>query len=115
MSVLNLNIKIQLPVTEARVLILTRSATIPRVAQVRHLNEAGDTGPATIKWQESDDGVTFTDIAGTAAVLTAGAGQSYVLNSTRSFVALAAFGDVAIEVGVQRADNDNPSQPQVSI
>ena len=115
MSVRNLNIKIQLPVTEARVLILTQAATIPRVMHVRHLNETGDTGPATVKWQESDDNVTFNDIAGTATVLNPGAGQAFLITSTRPFVALSAFGDVAIEVAVQRTDNDNPSQPSFSI
>ncbi|KKN55300.1 hypothetical protein LCGC14_0583910 [marine sediment metagenome] len=115
MSVRNLNIKIQLPVTEARVLRLTQSASIPRTMSVRHLNETGDTGPATVKWQESQDGVTFTDIAGTATVLNPGAGQSYLITSTSPFVALSGFGDVAIEVAVQRTDNDSPSEPQFAI
>lgn len=111
MSVETFQRAILLPVTEARVLILNKQADTPRAVHLRHLGKTGQTTPATVKWQESQDNVNYDDIAGTAVVVNAGKGTAWLLTSTKPFIALAAFGNVDVEVQIGRSDPDG-SLPQ---
>ena len=108
MSTANYKREITLPVAEGRVLVLNKQAAAPRTAQFRHLGKTGQTSPATVKWQESDDGVNYTDIAGTAQVIDAGQATAWLLSSTKSFVALVGYGNIDIEIDVGRSDPDSP-------
>jgi hypothetical protein len=106
---------ITLPVTEARVLILNKQPDGPRSALLRHLGKPSETNPATVKWQESQDGTNWDDIAGTAQVVSAGAPASWLLTSTKPFVALAAFGNIDVEVQLDRSDPDQALPETVSL
>lgn len=106
MSVTGFQRTITLPITESRVLILNKQADAPRLIHLRHLGKPGETTPATAKWQESQDNVNFDDVAGTAVVVDAGKGTSWLLTTTKPFVALAAFGNVDVEIHISRSDPD---------
>lgn len=97
-----------LPITEDRVLILNRQADTPRTIRLRHQGKPGQTNPATVKWQESNDNANWNDIAGTAQVVDTGQGTSWIITSTKSYVALAGYGNVDVEVSVSRSDPDAP-------
>lgn len=111
MSFSTVDIDLTLPVTEARVVLFNKAPDTPRVALLRHLNKAGQTGPATVKWQHSFDGVNWDDLPGTPQVVNAGAGTSWLIDSTRQFLALAAFGNVDVELFVGRSDPEAVSPP----
>jgi hypothetical protein len=104
-----------LPIVEARVLILNKQPDSPRSVHFRHLGKTGETNPATAKWQESQDGTNWDDIAGTAQVIDQGAGTSWLLTSTKPYVALAAFGNVEVEVEVNRSDPDQALPETVNL
>jgi len=104
---------ITLPVTETRVLIMTKQPDSPRSVHVRHLGKSGETGPATLKFQESQDNSTWDDISGTAQIVTTGTGTSWLITSTKPYVALSGYGNVDIEVKVIRSDPDT-SLPQTA-
>lgn len=104
-----------LPVVEDRVLILNKQADAPRSLQFRHLGKDGQTNPATIKMQESQDGVNWDDIAGTAQVVDAGNGTSLLITSNKPYVALAGYGNVDVEVEVNRSDPDSPLPQLVNL
>lgn len=82
---------------------------------MRHLARTGDTNPATAKFQESADGSTWADISGTTQVINAGYGAVWELSSTSPYVALAAYGNVDIEILVSRSDPDGTLPERVSI
>jgi hypothetical protein len=107
MSKSNYNREITLPVSEDRVLILNRQADSPRSVHLRHLGKSGQTGPATVKWQESQDNVNWNDIAGTSQIVDAGQGTAWLITSTKPYVALAGYGNVDVEVDVNRTDPDS--------
>lgn len=100
-----------LPVTEERVLIMNKQSDAPRAVQVRHLGKSGETTPATLKFQESQDGTNWYDISGTTVVVDSGSGTSWLVTSNKPYVALAGYGNVDIEVAVDRSDPDT-SLPQ---
>jgi hypothetical protein len=102
---------IGVPVTESRIIVLRKQADSPRTVHLRHLGRPGQTGPVTAKWQESLDGTTWNDIAGSAKIIDASAGTAWLIVSTKPFLALAAYGNVDIEVTVSRSDPDS-SLPQ---
>jgi hypothetical protein len=104
-----------LPITETRVLILIKQADSPRSIHIRHLAKAGQTNPATVKLQESNDNSSYTDIAGTAQTLDAGYGTSMVISSTKPYIALSGYGNVDVEVMVVRTDTDTTLPQTVSI
>lgn len=106
MSMTSFQRTIALPVTESRVLIFNKQADNPRTVHLRHLGKVGQTSPATVKWQESQDAVNWDDISGTAQVVDAGKGTAWLLSSTKPYIALAAFGNVDVEVKLNRSDPD---------
>jgi hypothetical protein len=106
---------VTLPITEERVLVLNKQPDAPRAVLFRHLGKTGETNPATAKWQESQDGTNWDDIAGTAQVVSAGAATSWLLTSSKPYVALAAFGNVDIEVEVNRSDPDQALPETVNL
>ena len=106
---------ITLPVTEERVLIMNKQADSPRAFVIRHEGKSGQTGPATIKFQESMDATNYYDISGTAQNIDAGAGTSLLITSTNPYVALSGYGNVDIEVEIIRSDPDSVLPQSVSI
>ena len=104
-----------LPIIEGRVLVLNKQSDAPRSLQVRHLGKAGQTNPATIKMQESQDAVNWNDIGGTGQVIDAGNGTSLLITSNKPYVALAGYGNVDIEVEVNRSDPDSALPQTVNL
>ncbi len=115
MSMTKFNRTLTLPITEDRVLILAKQADTPRQIQLRHLGKSGQTTPATLKWQESQDGSNWYDIAGTSITVAAGAGTGWMLTSTKPYVALAGYGNVDVEVSVDRSDPDGALPERVNV
>ncbi len=106
---------VTLPVTIDRVLILIKQADSPRTFHIRHLGKPGETGPATIKFQESQDGTAYYDIAGTSQNISMGAGTSMLITSTKPYVGLAGYGNVDIEISVNRSDPDSVLPQTISM
>lgn len=63
---------------------------------------------AAIVYQESDDGVNWTDIAGTTATVNPGVSNGQIVQSTRRLIALHAGGNVRLDVSVIRVVDGSP-------
>jgi hypothetical protein len=68
-----------------------------------------DTASAAIRYQESDDGQTWTDIANTTATVNPGESNGQVVTSARARIALHAGGNVKLSVAVIRQINGAPT------
>jgi len=64
---------------------------------------------AAIVYQESDDGVNWSDIAGTTATVNPGQGNGQIITSIRRLIALHAGGNVSLTVSVTRQVNGAPA------
>ena len=64
---------------------------------------------AAIKYQESDDGQNWTDIAGTPATVNPGQANGQIVVTSRRLVALHAGGNVKLLVSVTRQINGAPT------
>ena len=64
---------------------------------------------AAIRYQESDDGQTWTDIANTTATVNPGASNGQIVTSARARIALHAGGNVKMSVSVIRQINGAPT------
>ena len=104
-----------LPITESRVLVLQKQADGARAVLMRHLGKSEQTSPATVKFQESQDGSQWYDIAGTIFVVDAGSPASWLITSTKPYVALAGYGNVDVEVAVIRSDPDSTLPQSVNM
>jgi hypothetical protein len=67
-----------------------------------------DVASATIKYQESDDGSTWTDIAGTPATINPGKANGQIVVTSRRLISLFAGGNVDLLVTVARQVNGSP-------
>jgi hypothetical protein len=65
---------------------------------------------ATVKYQESSDGTTWSDITGTTATISPGQVNGQIVTSVAPYLALYAQGDVLIEVGLLRQFTFVPTQ-----
>jgi len=63
---------------------------------------------AAIRYQESDDGQNWTDIANTTATINPGESNGQVVTSARARIALHAGGNVKLSVAVIRQVNGAP-------
>lgn len=97
---------VTLAVTETRVMVLSKQADGAKTIMVRHLGLDSETNPATLKLQESQDNSSWTDVSGSAQVVSADGCASWLVTSTKPYVALTGYGNVSIEVSVTRSDPD---------
>lgn len=90
-------------------------------AVVMQFNNSGDLAPylvvenqdalasAAIRYQESDDGQNWTDIANTTATVNPGESNGQIVTSGRARIALHAGGNVKLSVAVIRQVNGAPN------
>lgn len=64
---------------------------------------------AAIRYQESDDGQNWTDIANTTATVNPGESNGQIVTSARARIALHAGGNVKLSVAVIRQINGAPT------
>jgi hypothetical protein len=84
--------------------------SLPPVVTVENLSDRFDT-PASVslKYQESADGTTWVDVAGTSVIIAPGASNTQVLTAaTERFIAIFAGGSAKVLVTIQRQVNGSP-------
>ena len=94
------------PVVAAIVTEFYNSSDVPPYVVVENLDGAVS---VPIKFQESDDGTTWTDIAGTTATVNPGDSDAQSIVTSRARVALHAGGNASILVSVNRTINGSPN------
>jgi hypothetical protein len=94
------------PAIAARVVEFFNSADMAPYVVVENLDDAAS---AAIKFQESDDGSTWVDIASTTATVNPGDANAQSVVASRSRIALHAGGNVSLNVHVVRQINGAPS------
>jgi hypothetical protein len=94
------------PAIAARVVEFYNSADLPPHVVVENLDDAAS---ASIKYQESDDGTTWTDIAGPTATVNPGQADAQSITTARARIALHAGGNVSLNVRVTRHVNGAPN------
>lgn len=94
------------PAIADRVFRFENDSSTPPVVTVENLDGAVS---VSIKYQESDDGTTWTDIVGTSATINPNSGNVQSVVSTRRLIALNAGNTVRINVEVARQLNGSPA------
>lgn len=94
------------PAVANQVVEFHRPADLPPYVVVENL-DAGVSVP--IKFQESDDGTSWTDIAGTNSTVGPSDSVGAVVVATRARIALHAGGNAQIQVSVHRTVNGAPT------
>ena len=94
------------PAIGARVVQFANGLDSPPVATVENLDAAAS---VAIRYQESDDGNTWTDIANTTATVDPGKNDVQEVASARAQIALFASGNVLINFSVDRVVNGSPT------
>lgn len=72
------------------------------------VENTGSTASAAIRYQESDNGSNWTDIANTAATVLPGGSKQQLIVSTKARLALYAQGNTPITVTVSKQVNGSP-------
>jgi len=98
--------KYNAPATAARVVEFRNDGDENPTVIVENLD---DTNSIALKYQESDDGNTWTDITGTNATVNPLTGNSQAVVSSKSRIGLHAGGDADFTVKVIRQMNGNPT------
>lgn len=93
---------IQAPGIGDRILIVPNNSSIPPYFVVE--NKDGSLS-AAIQYEESDDGVTWTQIVGTSASIPPGQSDGQIVTSSRRQIALFAQGNVLLDVSAVRQFN----------
>lgn len=97
------------PAIAARVLQFTNNGQTSPVVLVENLSPIVGGASAAIRFQESDNGVDWTDIPDTSAtVMPGGDIVQTVVNSNRAKIALHAGGNVSLLVSVLRTIKGSP-------
>lgn len=73
------------------------------------VENTGSSASAAIRFQESDNGSTWSDISNTAATVLPGESNAQIIVSTKAKLALFAAGNVPISVMVVKQVNGAPS------
>lgn len=94
------------PAIAARVLEFQNNGNLPPYCVVENLDASSS---APIKYQESDDGTTWTDIASTTASINPGESDGQRVTSARSRIALHAGGNLKLLVSVSRQVDGAPT------
>ena len=98
------------PAIAARVLEFFNNGVQPPVVIAENLSPTVGGASAAIRFQESDNGVDWTDIPDTSAtVMPGGESVQTVVNSSRSRIALHAGGNVKLLVTVIRTIKGSPT------
>lgn len=93
------------PAIAARVVEFQNNGDLPPYVTVENLDGVAS---AAIVYQESDDGVNWSDIAGTTATVNPGQSNGQIVVTTRRLIALHAGGNVNVSVSVTRQINGAP-------
>ncbi len=94
------------PAIAARVAEFTNNGDLAPYCVVENLD---GTASAAIRYQESDDGNTWTDIAGTTRTVNPGKSDGQLVVSTKRLIALHAGGNVRISLGLIRQVDGAPT------
>jgi len=93
------------PAVADRIVEFRNSGDLPPYCKVENLDGAAS---AAIRYQESDDGTTWADIAGTTATVTPGESDGQIVVSSRARIALHAGGNVQVQFGLVRQVDGAP-------
>ena len=98
------------PAIGADVFSFQNNGTLDPVCTVEHVDPSA--GSIALKYRESDDGSTWTDIAGTAATVNPSGTRSnqQVVVSTRRFIALFASGNAKFMFTLDQQVDGSPTQ-----
>jgi|CXWL01.1.fsa_nt_gi hypothetical protein len=94
------------PAIAARIVEFKNNGSLPPYVVVENL---GTTASASVIYQESDDGSTWTDIASTTTTVNPGTSNGQKITSTKAHLALKAGGNVPLLVSVHRTVNGSPA------
>lgn len=93
------------PSSAKRVVQMFNSLDLPPYITIENLDGVAS---APIKYQESDDGSTWADVAGTPANVNPGQSNGQIVVTSRRLLALFAGGNVNLLVSVTRQVNGSP-------
>lgn len=93
------------PAIAARVLEFAASGDLPPYCVVENLD---GTSSVAVKYQESDDGTTWTDLAGTTVSINPGESDGQIVTASRARIALHVGGNVQIQFSVTRQVDGAP-------
>lgn len=93
------------PAIAARVLEFANGGNLPPYCVVENLSS---TTSAPVKYQESDDGTTWTDIPGTTVTVNPGESDGQIVTASRARIALHVGGNLQIIFGVTRQVDGAP-------
>lgn len=93
------------PAIAGRVTQFANSGDLPPYCVVENLD---DIASVAIKYQESDDGTTWTDIAGTTSQANPGESDGQIVTASRARIALHVGGNVKIVFSVSRQVDGAP-------
>jgi hypothetical protein len=94
------------PAIAARVVEFANSGDLASYVVVENLDTLAS---AAIRYQESDDGQNWTDIANTTATVNPGESNGQIVTSARARIALHAGGNIKLSVAVIRQVNGAPT------
>lgn len=90
------------PALATRVVTFHNNGDLPPYCVVENLDA---TASAAIRYQESDDGASWTDVAGTTATVNPGTSNGQIVVSAKRLIALHAGGNVKLAfAGVRQVD-----------
>jgi len=95
----------QAPAIAQRVVEFANAGDLPSYCVVENLDPSAS---APIRYQESDDGTTWTDIAGTTATVNPGESDGRQVVASRARIALHAGGNVKLKFSVTRQVDGSP-------
>lgn len=93
------------PAIADRVVEFSNSGNLPPYCVVENLSA---TSSASVKYQESDDGVTWTDIPGAVATVNPGESDGRQVTSARAKIALHVGGNLKVQFSVVRQVDGGP-------
>jgi len=93
------------PAIAARVTEFQNNGNIPPYCVVENLSALSS---APVKYQESDDGATWTDIPGAIATVNPGESDGRQVTSARAKIALHAGGNLKVQFSVARQVDGSP-------
>ena len=94
------------PGVAANILSVRNDGSIPVYAIVENLDT---TSGLTVKWKETNDGVTFTDIIGSTVLINPVNSNGQIVPSNARTLVLEAQGNVRIDVHIVKNINGTPN------
>ena len=97
------------PAIGARIAEFLNNGSNPPLVVVENRSPVSGGATASIRFQESDDGSTWTDVPDTVVSVAPGTVEQKVITSSRSRLALFASGNVPLLVSVLRTVDGSPT------